>query len=210
MDERDLETLLSEPGLVQVMAALRAAPVPAELDREPAARAAYRMFLGAGAGEPSSAPRLAPVPGGPRRHRHRRAPRLGRWPVTLLLSGAAAVAGIIVLVLALSGPAGRGTPVPPPRDTHSATGSGGGSGQQGVDGKASATPTALRPAPAASAAPASPAAQSRCHRSFAFRHDCAPSPGSGGGAGSSGGFGGFGGYGGGFGGFGGQAGRGQR
>jgi hypothetical protein len=208
MDERDLETLLSEPGLGQVMAALRAAPVPAELDREPGALAAYRMFLGAGASEPSPALPLAPVPGGPRPHRHRRTPRLGRWPVTVLLSGAAAVAGIIVLVLALSGPAGRGTPVRPPRDTHSATGSGG--GQQAVEGKASATPTAQRPAPAASVAPATPTAQSRCHRSFAFRHDCAPSPGSGGGTGSSGGFGGFGGYGGGLGGLGGQAGRGQR
>jgi hypothetical protein len=183
IEERDLETLLSGARLGAVTAALRAAPAPAELDREAAARAAFRMFLGDGASDPVPLPAL---------RSRRRIPRLGRGPLTALLSGAAAVSvGLIALVFALSGGGGSGTPGQQLRDTHAVTGPGG-SGQQGVDGKASATPTAQRPKPAASAPAAARAARSRCPRSYTFGRGCTPSPGAGGGAGSSGGHGGFG------------------
>jgi hypothetical protein len=133
--ERDLDALLSGKAgyptvmlgpVAGVLAALRAAPGPGELDGEAAARAAFRLFLPAEAAAPGAAPGPAPlhqraaaaqggpdgqgvtaglpltVPGGPRHRRPRRqAPRHGRWQVMAVACGAAAV--VIVGVVALAG-----------------------------------------------------------------------------------------------------------
>jgi hypothetical protein len=133
-EERDLEAVLSgKPGRAQpgqaghpgprqpaaaVLAGLRAAPVPGELDGEAAARTAYRLFVlpaggwPAAAGGAASAP-AAPVPpawpagNGPRplsrpgpRHRRprRRVPWPGRRPGAALL-GAAVVAALLVALV---------------------------------------------------------------------------------------------------------------
>jgi hypothetical protein len=137
-EERDLEAVLSgEPGRAQpgrpspsrpaaaVLAGLRAAPVPGELDGEAAARTAYRLFVlpaggwPAAAGGAASTP-AAPVPSawpagsGPRRlsrpgPRHRRPRRRVPWPgrrpgaALLGVAGAAALLVALVCVLVLPG-----------------------------------------------------------------------------------------------------------
>jgi hypothetical protein len=123
-----------------VLAGLRAAPGPGELNGEAAARAAYRLFvLPAGtwpaqAGDAATAP-LPPVPpaspagGGPRplgrpgaRHRRPRrgAPWRGRRPGAALLGAVGAAGLLVALVCVLVLPGSSGQPGRGVSGTHSA------------------------------------------------------------------------------------------
>lgn len=145
-DDRDLDALLSgeaacvpEP-LARAVAALRAAPAPAELDGEAAARAAFRLFMvpdedrqarpAAGRADgaatlmlPGASPDGGPErlersarPPRPPRQRRRRVPWRGSRRA-MALAGATAAAAVIVGVAALagafSGPGGRPWPAGP-------------------------------------------------------------------------------------------------
>ena len=162
---QDLEGLLSgkdgsfPAGLrpvAQTLDALRAAPMPAELGGEAAARADFRrIMLGAGSGAWSSDDNtdertlILPVEAagvGARplqgRHRRQRPVRRGNWQAKAL-AGVAAAAVVVVGVGALTGtfsgsgsqPAQSGTS---PSAT-SATSPSAASGSKGVEGSASAT-----------------------------------------------------------------------
>ena len=175
--ERDLDALLSgEAGyptvvlgpVAAVLAALRAAPGPGELDGEAAARAAFRLFLPHEAGVSGGAPALAPLRqeagtgqrgpvrqgsparppqtmrGGPRHRRpRRRAPRHGRWQVMAVACGAAAV--VIVGGIALAGvfSGGNGHPgvLGSSSGATSAAPQATSPGSNGVEGTASKAPT---------------------------------------------------------------------
>ena len=186
--ERDLDALLSgEAGyptvvlgpVAAVLAALRAAPGPGELDGEAAARAAFRLFLPHEAGVSGGAPALAPLRqeagtgqrgpvrqgsparppqtmrGGPRHRRpRRRAPRHGRWQVMAVACGAAAVVivGAVALAGSFSGPGGRqGQAGQRLSAAPSATDASSVRPKSQVDGRASTAPT---PSPAPRPQPA--------------------------------------------------------
>jgi hypothetical protein len=133
LDGWDLEGVLSgEPvwlpegmrPVASTLAALRSAPVPAELAGEAAARAMFRQLMNGGAGqapqlaEPvdsrtvSSAPASLTVPfpasssaraRSGRRHAHRRPPRRGRLRPAMLIGAAGVAAAIIAGGVALAG-----------------------------------------------------------------------------------------------------------
>jgi hypothetical protein len=98
-----------------VMAALRAAPAPGELNGEAAARAAYRLFMLSESGWPSRsvADPLITAEAVGRPHSHRRVSRSqwrGRRRAAVLLGAAAAAASVVAVVCALTfsgGPSGQ-------------------------------------------------------------------------------------------------------
>lgn len=177
--------LTADPGslhpVADALAALRAAPDPAELDREAAARAAFRMFQPDEAAAGPLSRDLAP--GQPARsqppHRQRNRSqrdggrRPGRGLAAALLGGAAVVVIALVLAFSLSGGSGRpGSRLP---DTH-AVPSG---GEQKVEGGAVIPTTPARPAGSAApsgAAPASPAAIPGCPHHGMHHRGCEPEP----------------------------------
>jgi hypothetical protein len=188
-DGWDLEGVLSGENVwvpermrpvVGALAALRAAPVRAEMAGEAAARAAFREIMlagGIGPAAPGASAReragdartlIRPAraaDGGPHgvtrpRHSHRRPPRRGRWQSRALAGAAAAVviAGGIALAGAFSRAGGHpGQPGDSSGTTTAVTQSGsGGPGSNGLEG--SATKEATRsPAPGASGGQQSPA-----------------------------------------------------
>jgi len=122
-DGWDLEGMLSgEPvwlpegmrPVASTLAALRSAPVPAELAGETAARAMFRQLISAGSTEPAPPPvrpvdvdsrtLILPAPtadAGPRvvtrpRHAHRRPPRRGRLRPAVLIGAAGGAAAIVI------------------------------------------------------------------------------------------------------------------
>jgi hypothetical protein len=166
LEERDLDDAVlsgdtarvpaARQPAAAVMAALRAAPAPGELNGEAAARAAYRLFVLPESAWPAKAaadPLIGPEAVG-RPHSHRRVSRSrwrGRRPAVALL-GAAAAASVVAVVCALAGSGGSaGTPGKRALDTHQ--------GQAPVkqpvlDGGATRAPTPSATATAAAARPA--------------------------------------------------------
>jgi hypothetical protein len=203
--ERDLDVLLSGgvgyPAVVlgpvaDVLAALRAAPAPSELDGEAAARAVFRLFIRPEAGLAGGAPAPEPlqhvavagqgrpggqnptvvlpptVPAGPRHARPRPGlPWPGRWQAMAAASGAAAA--VIVCVAALAG-AFSGPPGPQarpgPQSSPQAASTSSKRPTSSVLGTATAHPT---PRPSGSAQAASPAALCRQYMGF-FTHPESP------------------------------------
>jgi hypothetical protein len=153
------------------LAALRAAPMRAELAGEASARAAFREIMLAGERGPGWSGRgvgdghtlilpTRPAGGGPHpvtrpRHSHRRPPRRGRWQSKALAGAAVGAAVMIVGGIALAGgfsgaAAHPGQPGPSSGATSGTAQAGGtGSGSRGLEGTATKEPTA-RPTPSAS------------------------------------------------------------
>jgi hypothetical protein len=126
IEERDLDDAMlsgdtarvpaARQPATAVMAALRAAPAPGELNGEAAARAAYRLFVlpeSSWQAKAAADPLIAPEAVG-RPHSHRRVSRRrwrGRRPAAALLGVAAAAASVVAVVWALTGSGGStGTP----------------------------------------------------------------------------------------------------
>jgi len=191
-DERDLYALLSdrtagvpEPlvPVARALDALCAAPVPAELDGEAAARAAFRLLTVPGEGRPGQTAasqaggaamlmRPARQAGGPPavvRHSHRR-PRVrrqGPWQAMALAGTAAAAVvavGVMALAGAFSGPGGHQEP--PGHPAAPAAESSGRSTSQ-VFGAGAKDKTAS-PAPSASTTPEAAGPAELCSQYFAF------------------------------------------
>jgi hypothetical protein len=173
--------LAADPGsphpVADVLAALRAAPDPAELDREAAARAAFRMFQPDEAA-PGPLARSQARSQPPRRQRPHRPRGGGRRPgrglATALLGAAAAVVVALVLAFSLSG-GGSGQPGARLPVTH-AVPSG---GEQKVEGGAVIPMTPARPAGSAAAsrtAPAAPAAIPGCPHHGMHHRGCEAGP----------------------------------
>ena len=153
------------------LAALRAAPMRAELAGEASARAAFREIMLAGERGPGWSGRavgdgdtlILPTRssgGGPHavtrpRHSHRRPPRRRRWRSKALAGAAAGAAVMIVGGIALAGgfsgaAAHPGQPGASAGATSTTTQAGGtGSGSRGLEGTATKEPTA-RPTPSGS------------------------------------------------------------
>jgi hypothetical protein len=189
--------LTADPGslrpVADALAALRAAPDPAELAREATARAAFRMFqpdeAAAGPLSRDLAPGQPARSHPPRRQRSRSQParsqpphrqrnrsqrnsgrRTGRGLAAALLGGAAAVVVALVLAFSLSG--GSGQPASRLPDTHAVPPG----GEQKVEGGAVIPTTPARPAgsaAASSAVPASPAAIPGCPHHGMHHRGCA-------------------------------------
>jgi hypothetical protein len=121
LEERDLDDAVlsgdtarvpaARQPAAAVMAALRAAPAPGELNGEAAARAAYRLFVLPESGWPSRsvADPLITAEAVGRPHSHRRVSRR-RWPghrpFAALLGASAAAASVVAVVCALTGSGG--------------------------------------------------------------------------------------------------------
>jgi hypothetical protein len=200
-DGWDLEGVLSGHNVrlpegmrpvAEILAALRAAPMRAELVDEAPARAAFREIMLAGDSRPTRPgggadgartlilPTRAPD-GGPRvvtrpRHAHRRPRRRGRWQPKALAGAAAAAAivGGIALAGTFSGAGGHPGQLGRSPGATGATPDSGNSHSNGLEGIATKEPT-LHPAPShsvgqptANGSGAESAAKALCRQYLAF------------------------------------------
>jgi hypothetical protein len=151
------------------LAALRAAPMRAELAGEASARAVFREIMLAGERGPGWSGRgvgdghtlilpTRPSDGGPHvvtrpRHSHRKPRQRGRWQPKAVAAAAAGAAVLVVGGIALAGGFSGAREPGQPRPNSGATSAmpqagGAGSGSRGVEGTATKEPTA-RPTPSA-------------------------------------------------------------